>query len=70
MSINGKFGELVKVYREEKGLSKKSLAKLTHLSEATINNIERGYVGANLDTIERLKLILCFSKNDFMEIFN
>ena len=63
-------GKLIEEYRKERGESKKYLAQLTHLSESTIYNVERGLTGANLDTIKRLYYMLGISKEDFMNIFS
>lgn len=68
--INRKFGKLIEEYRKERGFSKRHLAQLTHLSETTIYNVERGFTGANLDTIKRLYWVLRISKEDFMSIFS
>lgn len=52
------FGQRLRTYREERGLSQEELADAAHLHRTHISLIERGQRSVRLETIERLALAL------------
>ena len=68
-----KLGNLVKMKREEKGLSLRELAKRCNLSHSYIDSIEKGYdgktkkaVSPTIETIEKLATGLNIAINDLL----
>ncbi len=53
-------GNQIKLFREDKGLSKDELASLMEISSSTISKIESGKFAITIDYIERLSHLLDF----------
>lgn len=61
-----KFGEVVRVLRDERGLSQEALAAKAGLHRTQISLIERGQRSVRLDTIERLAKALMIQPAEMM----
>jgi transcriptional regulator with XRE-family HTH domain len=67
MEIKEKFGQKVKVLREEKGFSIEQLANISNVDRNYISDIEKGKRNVSIEIIEKIILAL---DTDFMEFFN
>ncbi|MBP3323786.1 MAG: helix-turn-helix transcriptional regulator [Clostridia bacterium] len=59
--INIEIGERIKNSRETKGITQEQLAELIDVSPQYISDLERGVVGASLETIKKICLVLTVS---------
>ena len=58
-------GEIVKLIRKKKGLSRKQLADRAHITEQTVLNIENGSSSPRMDTMLAIMRVL-----DYEIVFN
>ena len=56
--LSSGYGELVKRYRKERGMSQETLAYRASLSTATVSKLERGISNPKTDTVESLFVAL------------
>ena len=56
--LSSGYGELVKRYRKERGMSQEALAYRADLCTATVSKLERGKSNPNTDTVESLFVVL------------
>ena len=54
MNIKEKFGQKVKILREEKGLSIENLANISNVDRNYISDIEKGKRNVSIEIIEKI----------------
>ena len=67
MNIKEKFGQKVKILREQKGISIEHLASISNVDRNYISDIEKGKRNVSIEIIE--KIITAF-ESDFATFFN
>lgn len=67
MNIKEKFGQKVKLLREQKGISIEHLASISNVDRNYISDIEKGKRNVSIEIIE--KIITAF-ESDFATFFN
>ena len=67
MNIKEKFGQKVKILREEKGLSIEKLANISNVDRNYISDIEKGKRNVSIEIIEK---IINGLESDFETFFN
>lgn len=67
MNIKEKFGQKVKILREEKGLSIENLANISNVDRNYISDIEKGKRNVSIEIIEK---IINGLESDFETFFN
>ena len=67
MNIKEKFGQKVKILREEKGLSIENLANISNVDRNYISDIEKGKRNVSIEIIE---IIINGLEIDFETFFN
>ena len=67
MNIKEKFGQKVKILREEKGLSIENLANISNVDRNYISDIEKGKRNVSIEIIE---IIINGLESDFETFFN
>lgn len=67
MNIKEKFGQKVKILREEKGLSIENLANVSNVDRNYISDIEKGKRNVSIAIIEK---IINGLESDFETFFN
>ena len=67
MNIKEKFGQKVKLLREQKGISIEHFASISNVDRNYISDIEKGKRNVSIEIIE--KIIVAF-ESDFATFFN
>lgn len=67
MNIKEKFGQKVKMLREEKNISIEHLANISNVDRNYISDIEKGKRNVSIEIIEK---IICAFETDFTTFFN
>ncbi|RTY89504.1 XRE family transcriptional regulator [Flavobacterium sp. RSP46] len=67
MEIKEKFGQKVKLLREEKGFSIEQLANISNVDRNYISDIEKGKRNVSIEIMEKIILAL---DTDFTSFFN
>jgi transcriptional regulator with XRE-family HTH domain len=67
MNIKEKFGQKIKLLREEKGISIEHLANISNVDRNYISDIEKGKRNVSITIMEKIIFAL---DNDFTTFFN
>jgi transcriptional regulator with XRE-family HTH domain len=67
MNIKEKFGQKIKLLREEKGISIEHLANISNVDRNYISDIEKGKRNISITIMEKIVFAL---DNDFTTFFN
>lgn len=65
--LRDQFGQQVKRFREERGLTQEQLAEMSGISDRNIRNIESASIATSIDAIEKLAHALKMHPKDLLD---